>query len=144
MSINKFRFIQSGNDGWAFFECLKCYGKWAGESEGFCYCHFCGTKWEDQLVCRDHHTPRWAWDKWGEEWYYQRPDGPNIKETFFEIQTRMVWGKDVHDWKKERTVRFELGCWKKLKSALVDLRHEPNEYYKIETRILNANTRRFL
>ena len=64
MSIPKYRYVKYLDDGVCQWQCLSCY-ETVATGEDLCawtYCPKCGIKWEGCHACRDHSTPRWAYE----------------------------------------------------------------------------------
>lgn len=65
--MNKFRKVAYTSDGCSEYQCLCCKSYWEARTRDFLFCPFCGTKFLGTHAGRPHETPRWAWDRWGED-----------------------------------------------------------------------------
>lgn len=118
----QYRRVRDTDDGCAIYQCLWCHNtieirenpEWAK----WCFCPKCGKSWFDRKRCRDRYTPRWAWDKYGDEIPHTVQLYPaSSKQAYkwvFEQQTKWE-DKDWGPWKFETYLvvrEGELGHWR--------------------------------
>ena len=63
----QFRYVESDHDGGSTYQCLWCLNMIGAKDDPsyWNFCPKCGKSWFTKLQCRDHHTPRWFYDRWG-------------------------------------------------------------------------------
>lgn len=71
LSKGQYRKVQDTDSGCSIWFCLWCKQSLETrdnpERSRWCGCPFCLKSWFTKLQCRDHHTPRWYYDRWGNE-----------------------------------------------------------------------------
>ena len=94
LKSGQYRKVKDTDDGGSVWSCL-----WCGQSmelrdnpewSRWNFCPLCGGSWFNKLVCRDHHTPRWYFDRWGDP---NGRYGDKVKTTTGEHDPYQLIGK---------------------------------------------------
>lgn len=140
-SAGQFRKVRYTDEGCYSYQCLWCHNQIEirdNPQYGWNFCPICGKSWFTQLQCRDHDTPRWYYDCWGERaepedrvtlstGEVMHPDSLPFWGRRLEpkrkwiIEERTKWfDKDWGEWKFEYapTIYSLMGSWRFVKSGL--------------------------
>lgn len=116
----QFRKVQYTDDGCYMWQCMWCKNmiEIRDDANYWNFCPKCGKSWFRRLRCRGHETPRWAWDRYGDN----NPPGirfyPKHKYPEWEwvVEERTKWrGQEWSEWKFERNYKVnhgQLGAWR--------------------------------
>ena len=114
-SAGQFRYVRYSGDGCGIYACCWCdrtieirdNPEWAGWN----FCPKCGKSWFTKLQCRPHNTPRWYWDRWGDD-----PTAETVNTFSGELQVSdLRWNsrpKPQWEWVIEERVQWEGEPWK--------------------------------
>ena len=126
----QYRNVRYTDDGCHLYQCLWCANSIEIRDDpqyGWNFCPICGKSWFKQMDCREQGYPRWAWDKWGQDY----PSGVNLwnfKEYELEIviEERNKWFDDGWgEWRFESKYRVpygKLGIWRDMQYFLARAR----------------------
>lgn len=162
MNFKAWRYVESGNDNEAVYQCLNCREKWVGctNPHYWTYCPYCGCKWLGEHKCRPHTIPRWAWDLWSEgrepykpydsAFWAERDRKENAKRIWvIERRTRfkgkgwLEWKFDQHifgSWGEAEAGKRTMSGWRDAKRSLDYLRteRESDEWVEYQYRAVVA------
>jgi hypothetical protein len=137
--MNKYRYVQYADDGCEEYQCLACKFRFTIRSASMNFCSHCGVKFEGQLECRPHNTPRWAWDRYGVDipfgvQLYPQPKPPSKRRWI--VESRSKW--EGHEWSKwgyDGSFDLDMG-YQGVKRWFIFQRddHDPDDPYQIEYR----------
>ena len=115
----QFRRVRYTDDGCNIYQCLWCMNRVEirDDPSYWNFCPICGKSWFTRLQCRDHETPRWAWDRYGHD-DANHPAYHTYKkdERQWVIESRTKWTGEMWGiWHHETTISVrqgKLGVWR--------------------------------